>query len=218
MQKSEVVIIIPCFNEGKTIYSIYKKTSRYGRVLVIDDNSSDNTNKVIHKKKIKFLKNNKNIGYEASIIKGIKYVIKKYKKTKYIVTMDADGELLPKYIPAMLKNLIKKDLDIIIGRRDKMNRFSESCLKLIFNFKFNILDPISGLKVYKLNILKKIINKISNKLFLVDILIISYYYRFRIGSYITKVKKRKGHAKVGNTFLVNMKIFKIILKTALARN
>ena len=39
-----------------------------------------------------------------------------------------------------------------------MNRFSEHMLKFIFNIKFNIDDPISGLKIYKLNVLRKIMH------------------------------------------------------------
>ena len=215
MRKNKIVIIIPCFNEGNTIYKIYKKASRYGKVLIVDDGSSDNSREILYKKKIKFLKNNQNIGYEASIIKGIKYILKNYKYIKYVATIDADGELLPKFIPILLRNLIKSDLDIIIGSRNTMNRFSEHMLKFIFNIKFNIDDPISGLKIYKLNVLRKIINQISNKHFLVDIIIISYYYEFKIGFCKTKVDKRKGRAKVGGNFLMNIKILKIIFSTLL---
>ena len=67
--------MIPCFNEGNTIYKIYKSASRYGKVLVVNDCSTDNTIQILNKKKIKFLSNDENIGYEASIIKGIKYVL-----------------------------------------------------------------------------------------------------------------------------------------------
>lgn len=217
MQKNEIVIIIPCFNEENSIIEVYKKTLQYGKVLIIDDYSSDNTRKILKKKKIRFLKNTQNIGYEASIIKAIKYVIKHWKSTRYIATMDADGELRPKFIPKLMNNLIKNNLDIIVGSRNKMNRFSELILKLIFWLKFNIKDPISGLKVYKLDVLKKIINKISKNLFLVDILVISYYYKFKISSTKTKVSKREGKAKVGNNFLVNMKILNISLYSILSK-
>ena len=61
------------------------------------------------------------------------------------------------------------------------------------------------------------INKISNKLFLVDIIIISYYYEFKIGFCKTKVDKRKGRAKVGGNFLTNIKILKIFFNTLLIR-
>ena len=213
MQKNKIAIIIPCFNEGITILNIYKKAQKYGRVLIVDDCSSDNTKNILFKKKINFLKNKKNLGYEASIIKGIKYIFKYWKNTKYIVTIDGDGELLPKYIAFLIKNLLKDNLDIIVGSRNKMNRITEIALKLIFNLKFNVNDPISGLKIYKSDSLKKIISLISTKLFLVDILVISYYYGYVIGSLKINVNNRKGKPRVGNSFLVNMKILNIIFNT-----
>ena len=217
MQKNEVAIIIPCFNEEFTILKIFKNTKQYGRVLIINDCSSDGTQKLLLKNKIKFLENKKNFGYEKSIIIGMKYILKYWKNAKVIVTVDADGELLPKYIPVLLNKLVKNNLDIIVGSRSKVNRFNEFILKLIFNLKFNINDPISGLKIYKLNVLKKITNLISTKLFLVDILIISYYCNFVIDSFNITASKRKGKPRVGNSFLVNIKILNIIFNTLFSK-
>ena len=59
MQKNEVAIIIPCFNEEFTILKIFKNTKQYGRVLIINDCSSDGTQKLLLKNKIKFLENKK---------------------------------------------------------------------------------------------------------------------------------------------------------------
>ena len=217
MPKNKIAIIIPSFNEVDTVLNIYKEAKKYGRVLIVNDCSSDNTENILFKEKIIFLKNKKNLGYEASIIKGIKYIFKYWKNTKYIVTIDADGELSPKYIPFLIKKLLKDNLDIIVASRNKMNRITESALKLIFNLKFNINDPMSGLKVYKSDSLKKIINLISTKLFLVDILIIAYYYKYIIGSLKINVNKRKGKPRVGNNFVTNMKILNIIFNTFLKK-
>ena len=169
--------------------------------------------KLLEKKKIKFLKNKKNIGYEASIINGMKHILRHWKKVKFIITMDADGELLSKSVPLLLKSLFKNNFDIIVGSRNKLNRISEYFLKLIFNLKFGVKDPISGLKIYKIKVIKKIINLISKDFYLVDILIISYYKNFSIGSLNIFVNKRKGEPRVGNNLIVNMKIFNIIFNS-----
>ena len=213
MQKHEVAIVIPCYNENKTILKVYKRMKKYGKILIIDDCSIDGTHKTLIKKKIKFLKNKKNIGYEASIINGMKHILRHWKKVKFIITMDADGELLSKSVPLLLKSLFKNNFDIIVGSRNKLNRISEYFLKLIFNLKFGVKDPISGLKIYKIKVIKKIINLISKDFFLVDILIISYYKNFSIGSLNIFVNKRKGEPRVGNNLIVNMKIFNIIFNS-----
>ena len=85
MSKSEVAIVIPCFNEVNTIISVYKKNSLYGNVLIVDDCSKDGTRKKLAQNKIKFIKNTKNIGYEASIIKGMKYILKYKKKLSILL-------------------------------------------------------------------------------------------------------------------------------------
>ena len=213
MRRHEVAIIVPCYNEKETILKVYKRIKKYGKILIVDDCSIDDTQKILIKKKIKFLKNKKNIGYEASIINGMKHVLRNWKKVKFIITIDADDELSSQSVPFLLKSLLKNNFDIIIGSRNKLNRISEYFLKLIFNFKFGIKDPISGLKIYRIKVIKKIINLISKNFFLVDILIISYYKNFSIGSSGIFVNKRKGKPRVGNNLLVNMKIFNIIFNS-----
>ena len=213
MRRYEVAIIVPCYNEKKTILKVYKRIKKYGKILIVDDHSIDGTRKILIKKKIKFLKNKKNIGYEASIINGMKHVLRNWKKVKFIITIDADDELLSQSVPLLLKNLLKNNFDIVVGSRNKLNRISEYFLKLIFNLKFDVKDPISGLKIYRTKVIKKIVNLISKNFYLVDILIISYYKNFSIGSSNILVNKRKGEPRVGNNFLVNMKIFNIIFNS-----
>jgi len=213
LRRHEVAIIVPCYNEKKTILKVYKRIKKYGKILIVDDHSIDGTRKILIKKKIKFLKNKKNIGYEASIINGMKHVLRNWKKVKFIITIDADDELLSQSVPFLLKNLLKNNFDIVVGSRNKLNRISEYFLKLIFNLKFDVKDPISGLKIYRTKVIKKIVNLISKNFYLVDILIISYYKNFSIGSSNIFVNKRKGEPRVGNNFLVNMKIFNIIFNS-----
>jgi len=213
LRRYEVAIIVPCYNEKKTILKVYKRIKKYGKILIVDDHSIDGTRKILIKKKIKFLKNKKNIGYEASIINGMKHVLRNWKKVKFIITIDADDELLSQSVPFLLKNLLKNNFDIVVGSRNKLNRISEYFLKLIFNLKFDVKDPISGLKIYRTKVIKKIVNLISKNFYLVDILIISYYKNFSIGSSNIFVNKRKGEPRVGNNFLVNMKIFNIIFNS-----
>ena len=213
MRRHEVAIIVPCYNEKETIIKVYKRIKKYGKILIVDDCSIDDTQKILIKKKIKFLKNKKNIGYESSIIKGMKHVLRNWKKVKFIITIDADDELSSQSVPLLLKSLLKNNFDIMVGSRNKLNRISEYFLKLIFNLKFDVKDPISGLKIYRTKVIKKIVNLISKNFFLVDILIISYYKNFSIGSSSIFVNKRKGKPRVGNNLLVNMKIFNIIFNS-----
>ena len=51
-----------------------------------------------------------------------------------------------------------------------MNRFSEYLLSFLYDFFYNIKDPLSGLKAYKVNILKNFKNNIKDNYFLVDLI------------------------------------------------
>ena len=67
-----------------------------------------------------------------------------------------------------IKTLSKKP-DIIIGNRNRKNRFLEAIISILFKIKFDISDPLSGYKAYS----KKIIEDLKHykhNLFLTDII------------------------------------------------
>ena len=39
--KKDLLILIPAFNEDKTIQEVIKKAKKYGDVLIVDDGSKD---------------------------------------------------------------------------------------------------------------------------------------------------------------------------------
>ena len=211
MQKYQVIILIPCFNEEKTIINICKKAQNFGTVLVVNDNSTDKTKNLLQEKKINFISNKKNLGYEMSLIKGFNYIFKNFKKAKYILTIDADGELPAKNIPKILKK-INKNFDLLIGNRSKLNRFSETILDFVFKIKFGLNDPVSGFKLYKIKSLKKIIKLLSDKMFLVDVPIIFYKLGRSMSNIDIITKKRLDKPRVGNSISSNLKILKIVYK------
>ena len=108
---TKICIIIPALNEEKTIGNIIKLSSNYGNTLVINDASNDGTKKIAIKNGATVLNNRSTLGYDESILKGIKYALKK--KYDYILTIDADGqhpiELIPKFIIDFvdIKSIIK---------------------------------------------------------------------------------------------------------------
>ncbi len=208
MERSKVIILIPSRNEYSTLRKILKKIHREYLILVIDDNSKDNTHNFLLKNKIPFLRNSKQLGYESSLIKGFKHVLRNRKKINYIITMDADGEHSFKDIKKFLN--INKNYDLVIGKRNKYNRLSEHFLSWVFYKKFRIYDPLSGFKMYKTKKLYKI--KYSSKYFLVDLALqFVQSEKARFINLPINVKKRHGKSRLHNWFFTNLKILKIIL-------
>ena len=204
---ASLVVLIPAYNELNNLKKILKKNKKL--FFVVDDYSNDNTEFFLKKNKIKYIRNKKNLGYEESLLKGIDYIIKNYKEKKFICTLDGDNEHPVNIVNKIYKSLLKKNYDILVCNRKIKNRFLEECLSNIFYTKYKIKDPMSGMKIYKIESLKKIINFASNNFFLVDLLYLAIKKKFKVGNYEIKTKRNLKNSKVGFGFKTQIKILKI---------
>jgi glycosyltransferase involved in cell wall biosynthesis len=92
-----VSVLLPAFNAEKhlrtAVESILSQTHRNFELLIINDGSGDQTEKIILSfadPRIRYIRNEKNIGLIASLNKGLEE-----SKGEYIVRMDADDISLP---------------------------------------------------------------------------------------------------------------------------
>lgn len=165
-------IILPCYNEYGNlkllipqILTFLKKKSY--EILIIDDNSSDNTAERLKKK----LKKNTNINYivrkkNRSLGLSIKDGIKT-SKGEIIIVMDSDFNHRPLDLKKMLHIYENKNVDMVCGSRFLKGGFSSSFFRhttsLIFNQFIRIIidgtltDNFSGFFIIKKKlILRKI--------------------------------------------------------------
>jgi glycosyltransferase involved in cell wall biosynthesis len=119
---TEIVILIPAYNEEKYIKKVIKGCSKYGLdIIVVDDGSSDNTLKVVKSipapknYRIILLKHEINKGKGKSLKTGFKYIIEK--NYPGVITLDADGQHNTEEIKNFLKIVKKGKPDLIIGDR-----------------------------------------------------------------------------------------------------
>jgi glycosyltransferase involved in cell wall biosynthesis len=75
--KQEITVLIPCLNEDITVGSAVEafKSAGFIHVLVIDDGSMDSTSVVAEGAGAKVIHNNKSIGFNLAVLKGL-YAIK----------------------------------------------------------------------------------------------------------------------------------------------
>ena len=205
-----LIILIPSFNELNNLKKFIKEIHKRYKVLIIDDCSSDNTSTWLKKNKINFIKNKKNIGYEQSLIKGLK-ILSKVKKVEKIITMDADGQHKVKYIKKFINVSNNKNADLIIGSRKKKNRFIESTISKIFQMKYSLEDPLSGFKLYKKEKLKKIKFDNFKKFFLVDLVLEFIKKKHKVISINIETNKRFDNPKVGDLMQTNFKMLSILV-------
>ena len=151
MDKYRTAIIIPSYNEEKTIVNVVNLVKDFGEVILIDDGSTDSTEELISKSNITYIKNNRNLGYDKSLTIGLHWAIKK--RFDFAITFDADGQHPHSSIDEILK-LLKKDTVIVCGVRDKFQRISEYIFSIFTFLIWGIKDPLCGLKGYSLNKIK----------------------------------------------------------------
>jgi len=146
-----ITAVIPAFNEEERIEGVLKETSQYvDEIIIIDDNSTDNTAKVA-KKYGKVIENELNLGYVDSIKKGFKAA-----EGDIIVTLDADGEHDPSHIPRLIEPIEKGEKDLVFGKREKIPRLSERLISWLTKIKVDAEDTGIGFRALKADLAKKL--------------------------------------------------------------
>jgi glycosyltransferase involved in cell wall biosynthesis len=152
MEPIRLAIIIPAYNEQATIKSviteIFNVLGTKVHVVVVNDCSTDQTSESASDTGAIVLDLKHNQGYAKAIEKGLNYAIDNL-SIDYLLTMDADGQHDPHSIGAVYQKAIEDDCDLVIGKRPRCARFSERLYSLYFRLKYQISDPLSGLKLYK---------------------------------------------------------------------
>ncbi len=144
-------VIIPVFNEEKTIIHILNKINKSltvrenYEIIVVDDGSNDKTSKLLEDNKDlydKIFVNSSNKGKGYSVKKGLEHA-----SGTHIIFQDADMEYDPKDFKKFEKIFKEFDADGIIGSRiiyseysrshNILNKFGNRILTSIFNILYN---------------------------------------------------------------------------------
>ncbi|MCS6823649.1 MAG: glycosyltransferase family 2 protein [Cytophagaceae bacterium] len=174
-----LTIIIPVFNEEKTIIEVLKNIlkidfSNYfdsNEIIVVDDCSSDNSYELVKNfakshTNITLLRNESNKGKGYSIRKALQYA-----KGDVILFQDADLELSTDDIPSLIHNMFKLDADLVNGSRylpgivrplSSFYRYlGNKIFTMITSFLLNvkITDIACGYKLVRKSLLDKLILK-----------------------------------------------------------
>lgn len=213
MGRSDIVILIPCYNEEsnikRTINLIKKEYDNSFDIVVIDDCSTDDTPNIIKNiSGILSYRNETNKGYEGTIEKGFQLLHDKY---KYLITYDADGEHKPKYLSILYKHL-KNNCKVVYGIRRKKNRMSEVLVGLISNILYKLPDPLSGLKGYHTSLYRENNHKFDTcKSVGMELLFFAKKERKKIKYFNMDVNKRLDISKFGSGLKTEILILKKFL-------
>lgn len=231
MKQNKLLIVIPCFNEQKTLENVLrscpKKIKHINKIdiLVIDDGSKDKTGEIARKNNCILLTNNKNLGLGISISKGFKFA--RENNYNYMTNIDGDGQFDPKDIAKLAKPVVEGKADIVIGSRfiDKnlipknmpiIKRLGNYLFSLIVSFisNENLKDVSCGFRFYNSEAIFKII--LFGKFTYTHEMLVSFsaqnLYIKEIPLTVKYFKNRKSNIS-GNLFKYGFSSLLIILKT-----
>jgi len=144
-----LAIVIPALNEAASIGAVVRSLAGLGSIIVVDDGSSDGTGRIAHENGADVITHAANRGYDGALDSG--FARAAATGADYVVTLDADGQHPTEMIAAFLAEL-EKGADLVVGVRDRLQRFAERMFALAGRLCFGIADPLCGMKGYRIGV------------------------------------------------------------------
>ena len=161
--KSKIAVLIPCYNESKTIAKVvkdYKEALPEADIYVYDNNSTDNTDEIAKKA-------GAIVRYESKQGKGnvIRTMFREIDADCYLM-IDGDDTYPSKNARQMCNYVLENGVDMVIGDRLSSTYFEENkrpfhnlgnrMVRGLINkiFKSNIRDIMTGYRAFSYNFVK----------------------------------------------------------------
>lgn len=158
------MVLIPAYNAAKTVTDVViAARQQIADVIVIDDGSRDDTGIAATAAGATVITHMKNRGKGGSLKTGFAFAIENGYDA--VITLDADGQHLPREIPKFLDCWKETNADLIIGgrahlfdgmlpRRRMANRFSAWTIGKLS--KTGVSDSQSGFRLYTTRLLRSV--------------------------------------------------------------
>jgi len=223
---NKIAILIPAYNEGKSIKKTINNCLKYGLdIIIVNDGSTDNTKEVLkefeNKKNIIIINHDINKGKGEALKTGFNYIV----NNNYlgVITIDADGQHDANEIQCFLDQLKNNNYDLIVGSRFKdtqgmpfirkfANFFTSWIISLIAGKK--IEDVQSGFRYINYDILKNI--KLETKNFDTEpeLILKASWYNYKIANIPIKTIYSIGEIKSHiNPIVDTIKFLKLVTKS-----
>lgn len=201
-QPESTAIIIPAFNEAATIARVVRNAARMGRVIVVNDGSSDSTEAEAKAAGATVLTLLGNQGYEGALTRGMQFAVEN--NFAFALTMDADGQHRQESAQQLISAICC--CDVAIGLRHKKQRVAEFIAGWIGTLFWGINDPFSGLKLYRLESCRKLGNFDTRKLVGAEMLVRAHCSGLELMGIPIQTAERADSPRFGRTLRANFKI------------
>lgn len=160
----KICSIIPAYQESRAIRQVVTLSKQYCTcVVVVDDGSTDNTNRIAEDSGAIVLRHPHNLGKGAALRTGFDYAVET--ACDITITLDGDMQHNPHSIPRFIDK-INKGFDIVVGSRyatksEEMpfvrklsNLITTQALRVFF--KVPVTDSQSGFRAFRKEVLEVI--------------------------------------------------------------
>ena len=163
--KSIIDVIIPAYNEEKSIYKVLREIPKdlVRDIIVCNNGSTDDTASVAEKSGA-IVVDEPLSGYGNACLKGMEFIRNKKDKPDIVVFLDGDYSDYPAEMYFLVEPIEKQDMDLVIGSRALGNQekgamqvqqifgnwLATSLIKLIYNYEFTDLGPFRAIRYQKL--------------------------------------------------------------------
>lgn len=117
----KVLVIVPAFNEATNILAVVQDIEEnapfVNGIIVVNDGSTDTTEKLLIENKIPHINLIENLGIGGAVQTGYKYALKN--GYDIAVQFDGDGQHNARYIKDLITPIIEKDVNLTVGSRFK---------------------------------------------------------------------------------------------------
>jgi len=156
---TQIALIIPAFNEEKSIGRVLSEIPEVvSETVVVDNNSTDRTVAVAREAGATVLHESRK-GYGYACLKGINYLGQKSKTPDIIVFMDGDYSDYPEELPKVVGPILDDGMALVIGSRSKDlreegsmtpqqifgNWLATTLMRLLFGARFTDLGPFRAI-------------------------------------------------------------------------
>ena len=208
MDRSRLAIVIPALNEEGSIGAVVRNCCFYGLPIVVDDGSIDLTSEVSNAEGAEVVRHPTNKGYDAALNSGFHRAAEL--GCEFIITIDADGQHDPQLIGKYLDLLKNGGADIVVGIRDKHQRFAEYCFSLVTKSLYGLSDPLCGLKGYRMSVYRALGHFDAYGSIGTELTLFAVRRGFRLEQVPIVVRERSGHPRFGRKLGANLKIFRAL--------
>jgi glycosyltransferase involved in cell wall biosynthesis len=138
----KVTAVIPAHNEADRIAGTLENVKPFvDEIIVIDDASEDQTADIAERHEAIVFTHSEKRGYIEAIKCGFKRA-----NGDIVITLDADGEFSPEYIPDLIKPIVDGRADMVQAHRNTVPRPSERFLTWLAMRKAEVGDSGTGMR------------------------------------------------------------------------